>query len=182
MASQELKTRVIHICSDVEDFYESYNIELIEDEQELKDYISGIGDLKRNFRRIYSELKIAEGDNFARNFPHFEKDLHELTDSFKTASQKLSDLRYNGKLLETQKLENDTSQQFDVEQERLNQAKLEDEKRIEDLMTCAKSLYVEIEVRYKSLSNKCKVNIDELDAYEILDLMKREHNLHTELR
>ena len=50
MASQELKTKVIHICSDVEDFYESYDVSDIDEEQDLQEYISRIGDLKRNFR------------------------------------------------------------------------------------------------------------------------------------
>ena len=175
MASEELKTRVIHICSDVEDFYDSYDIELMDDEHDLQDYISRISDLKRHFRRIYSELKVAEGPNFANNFPNFEKDLNGLTDLFKAASKKLSDLRKGDK-------QNEISKQNNFEQQLSDQAKLEEEKRRNDIMSCAKSLFVEIEVRYKSLKKKFDKKIEELDAYEILDLKKREDNFHTELR
>ena len=97
MASQELKTKVIHICSDVEDFYDSYDLSVIDDEQDLQEYISRIGDLKRNFRRVYAELKTAEGTDFAKNFPNFEKDLKELNETFKIASEKLSNIRKESK-------------------------------------------------------------------------------------
>ena len=144
MASQELKTKVIHICSDVEDFYDSYDVSDIDEEQDLQEYISRIGDLKRNFRRVYAELKTAEGTDFAKNFPNFEKDLKELNETFKIASEKLSNIRKEGKT--------DVSKQDELKKKRLEQAELEDKKRLDDMKNCVNSLFIEIDVQYKSLT------------------------------
>ena len=73
MASQEVGTQAIHISSDLEDFFDSRNIDKIGDEDELKQYIIELGDLKRNFRRICHKLKYSEGDDFAVKYPDFDK-------------------------------------------------------------------------------------------------------------
>ena len=89
MASQDLDRQAIHISSDLEDFFDSYNIENIDEVDELKQYIIELGDLKRNFRRICHELKFAEGDKFVTKYPDFDQNLNSLTEKFKVASEKL---------------------------------------------------------------------------------------------
>ena len=55
---------------------------------ELKQYITELGDLKRNFRRICHELKLAEGDNFVTKYPDFDQNLNSVTEKFEAASEK----------------------------------------------------------------------------------------------
>ena len=123
MASQELKRQAIHITSDLEDFCDSYNIDEIEDEDELKQYIIELGDLKLNFRRICHQLKSAEGDDFATKYPDFDEDLILLIEKFKKANEKLS-------VIKKKKLENDAfgiqllEKEQQVQEEREKQEKI----------------------------------------------------------
>ena len=58
----EVARLAINSRSDVEDLFESYVIEELEDEDELSDYLTKIDVVKRDFRRIHSQLKAIEGD------------------------------------------------------------------------------------------------------------------------
>ena len=75
MANEELRLHVINISSDIEDFYDSYQLEELIEVDELENYLSKLGDMKRNFRRIHSQLKLAEGENFSVNYSKFDTTL-----------------------------------------------------------------------------------------------------------
>ena len=56
-AMEDLKTQSIKICSDIEDFDESYNLEDITEDYELEQYVSELKILKQEYRRIHKLLK-----------------------------------------------------------------------------------------------------------------------------
>ena len=56
MANDKLRVMSINIGSDIKDFFESYSIDLITDEYELDNYISKIENLKREHRRIHTQI------------------------------------------------------------------------------------------------------------------------------
>ena len=178
----DLKTQVIHIQSDVEDFFDSYDIYLLDDEDELYDYVTKLGEIKRDFRRIYTELKTLEGENFTTNHPDLERSLYELTETFKNANKRLTDRKKLKKQTELERLENEAYDRKVAEERRLSEEKFAEERRMDELMNCAENLHFEIDVRYKTFTKKCKIDVTELSDHEILDLKKREDNLHTELR
>ena len=94
----EVTRLAINSQSDVEDLFESYVIEELEDEDELSDYLTKIDVVKRDFRRIHSQLKAIEGDeDFQKKYPYYDKDLATLNTSFKEVSKKLADIRKNRK-------------------------------------------------------------------------------------
>ena len=94
----EVARLAINSQSDVEDLFESYVIEELEDEDELSDYLTKIEVVKRDFRRIHSQLKAIEGDeDFQKKYPYYDKDLATLNTSFKEVSKKLADLRKKSK-------------------------------------------------------------------------------------
>ena len=182
MESKELKTQAIHIYSDLEDFFDSYDIRELDEVDELQDYVAKIGDLKRNFRRIHSELKVALGEEFKTEYPEFDNTSNELSEKFKIANKKLTDLKKETKINEQAKTDKDMYELKLAEEYRQSQAKLENEKKIVDLIKCAENLHFEIKVRYDIFYKKCSVDVSALNNYEVLDLKKREDNLHTELR
>ncbi len=69
-----------------------------------------------------------------------------------------------------------------AEEDRVSKEKIAEEKRVQDLIDCAKNLHFEIKTRYTMFSGKCNVNISDLNDFEILSLKKREEDLHVELR
>ena len=62
MATPDLRVQAIHITSDIEDLFDSYQIENLTEEDGLNDYITKLGEAMKSFRRIHTRLKIAEGD------------------------------------------------------------------------------------------------------------------------
>ena len=64
-----LQVQAINALSDVEDFLETFLIDELSSEGELKEYISKLEVVKRDFRRVLSQLKVAEGDEFEKNIP-----------------------------------------------------------------------------------------------------------------
>ena len=60
-ASSDLHTQAIHINTDIDDLFESYDIGELCDEDELVDYLAKIEDLKKQFRRVYAEIRNLEG-------------------------------------------------------------------------------------------------------------------------
>ena len=87
MACNELQVQVI-VSSDMEDLFESYQIDDLIELGELNEFLCKIGDIKREFRRIHAQLKITEGDNYGRVYPDYEKQLKELNNKFNTANKK----------------------------------------------------------------------------------------------
>ena len=93
MKNQDLQMQAINISSDIEDLLESYEIEKLTELDELNKFISLIGDMKREYRRIHAQLKIAEGENYNTAYPNYQKKLNELIENFKTANDKLNGLK-----------------------------------------------------------------------------------------
>ena len=62
MAGRDLERSAVHVKSDLDDFFDTYDITTLVDEDEIIPYITELGDLKRNFRRVFSELKMVEGE------------------------------------------------------------------------------------------------------------------------
>ena len=122
--------------------------------------------MKRNFRRICHELKFAEGDKFVTKYPDFDQNLNSLTEKFKVASEKLG-------VIKKINFENDP---LGKQEERENQ------KKRNDLMSCASNLHFEIKIRYETFHRKCSVEVDNLDDFEVLELEKHKGDFHLELR
>ena len=182
MANKDLERGAIHVKSDLEDFFDTFDITTLVEEDEIVPYIAELGDLKRNFRRVFSELKVAEGENFETKYPKYEQDMLYYNGKFKDASSKLSDLKSKRKTAEEEKLKIDTAAELKfVADERNVQIDLE-QKKIKDLFDCADNLKFEIQVRYDTFHNKCSMNLDDLNDYEILDMKKCEGDRHLELR
>ena len=106
MASEDLRMQAINVGSDIEDLFESYEIDSLTELSEINDFVCKIGDMKRNFRRIHAQLKSVEGENYGTLYPDYENRLKELTENFKAANEKLSALRKadKGKLEEVENL------------------------------------------------------------------------------
>ena len=167
MANNDLKRSAIHVKSDLDDFFDTYDLTTLVEQDEVTVFINELGGLKRNFRRIFSEIKEAEGDDFDTKYPDFEKDLLFYNVKLKDANCKLSSLKMKTKLAEA---------------ERNAQIDLEKQKKINGILDCAENLKFEIKVRYDTFHNKCSVNLDNLNDYEILDIKKCEGDRHIELR
>ena len=90
--SKNLQEQVIDINSDIEDFLESYLLQNLVEEEELCDYIDTLSDIKKEYRKVYTKLKLVEGD-FDNKYPNYQKDLDGLNECFKTANGKLSNVR-----------------------------------------------------------------------------------------
>ena len=99
----ELQMKAIDIGSDVEDFFDSYVLDELNEEEELREYVEKLDTLKREFRRVHSQLKRSEGENFSTTYPEFDNYLKRLTEDFKTANKKLSESRALNKANETQR-------------------------------------------------------------------------------
>ena len=311
MANQELQKQAINISSDIEDLMESYEIEKLTELDELDKFVTLIGDMKRDYRRIHAQLKIAEGENYHKAYPNYQNQLNELIENFKEANEKINalkraerekheELEYSKRNLEHEKfiqqteainikleesklqckyewdffirqvnreiencdwtlvneceeikisiakfesrLENfykicsevnvsfrEKATEFEFPgksdefilsvREKINSGKIriqelikenemrlkqklewdirekelaekirregeltQENKKIKDLISCADSLYFELETRYDTLKGKCSADVNKLNDYEILDLKKREEGFHMELR
>ncbi len=58
MADKNLERDAIYAQSDLEDFFDTFDITTLGEEDEIGLYITELGDLKRKFRRVFSELKV----------------------------------------------------------------------------------------------------------------------------
>ena len=88
MANQELQMKAINISSDIDDIFESYQIDNLNNAEDLSEFITKIAETKRNFRRIHSQLKATDGQNYGELYPNFDLQLNELSESFRIASKK----------------------------------------------------------------------------------------------
>ena len=94
----DLATLVIDIRSDVDDLSDSYDINELSDEEELSNYQAKLETVKRNFRRIHAQIKSNEGEEaFQKKYPYYDEDLASLTEKFKSATKKLSEVRKRNK-------------------------------------------------------------------------------------
>ena len=73
-----LQVQAINALSDVEDFLETFLIDELLSEGELKEYVSRLEVVKRDFRRVFSQLKVAEGEDFEKKYPSFNSTLDDL--------------------------------------------------------------------------------------------------------
>ena len=85
--------QAVNISSDVEDFFESYNLDDLSNDDELQQYVTEISELKRDFRRVHAQLKTVQGKDFEKNHPTYQTDLSQLNSQFQKANNKLSSLR-----------------------------------------------------------------------------------------
>ena len=75
MPNHDLQAEVVNITNDVEDLFDSYKVENLTEEDELNEFVIKIGDIKRDFRRIHAQLKIAEGEDFENKYSGYEEQL-----------------------------------------------------------------------------------------------------------
>ena len=144
MVTTDLRVHALHITSEIEELFDSYQIENLTEEDGLNDYITKLGEAKRSFRRIHARLKIAEGDVFNENYPNYDNKLKDINKKFKLANSKLIDLRRASqtkkeegeklcKDLETKKLLRELSAMRNVSDEKRLHIKLEWEFWIEQI-------------------------------------------------
>ena len=88
-----LHARTVDSCSDVDDFLSSYTLDELSGEDELQDYVTKVEVLKRDFRRVHSQIKDADEEGFPAKYPYYTDKLEELTKLFKDANTKLTNLR-----------------------------------------------------------------------------------------
>ena len=115
MACNELQVQAINVSSDMEDLFESYQIDDLIELGELNEVLCKIGDIKREFRRIHAQLKITEGDNYGRVYPDYKKQLKELNNKFNTANKKSSAVKRADK----EKLEEVERRRTELESEKI---------------------------------------------------------------
>ena len=81
------------IYSDVEDFFESYDLETMSSCDDLEKYVEKIGELKQEFRRVHYHLRLADLENFETTYPKYPGTLQKLSNHFKRANVKVSTLK-----------------------------------------------------------------------------------------
>ena len=67
MANNDLKRSAIHVKSDLDDFFDTYDLTTLVEQDEVTVFINELGELKRNFRRIFSEIKRLKGTTLILN-------------------------------------------------------------------------------------------------------------------
>ena len=66
------RLNAVNINSDVEDFFDSYELGLLVSIDELEDYLGKIESLKQKFRRVHSQLKTFLGEDALKIFERAE--------------------------------------------------------------------------------------------------------------
>ena len=111
----DITKQAINIYSDVEDFFDSFEIENLNELEDVEKYVDGIRSLKQEFRRIHSHLKKSDEDNFSTTYPDYLKKLELLKTNMKVASDKLTTIKNDEKL----KRDQIDQKRANLEQERL---------------------------------------------------------------
>ena len=124
-----LDIQAINASSDFEDFLDSYDIDNLEDEEELSEYLNKIGEIKRTFRRVYAQIKITEGEGFDAKYPNYDNERQEISVVFQEANKKLTELKKTNKA----KTSAEIKIRNDLEAEKLAQ-EMASIKRLEDEM------------------------------------------------
>ena len=115
----KLKIMSSNIMSDIDDCFETYQLELIKEESDLASYVDELKTLKREHRRIHTQLKGLEGDNFQTVCPDYEKQKKQISDSFTVANEELSKVRKT----KMEKIESENEKRVQLEMEKLAQEK-----------------------------------------------------------
>ena len=63
----------------------------------MQEIIIKVDGLKREYRRVHTQLKRLDEQKFATDYPDYDDGLRKLTESFKIASKTLNDLRMQNK-------------------------------------------------------------------------------------
>ena len=126
----DLDIQALNASSDFDDFLDSYNIGGLVDEDELSEYVNRIGEIKRTFRRVYTQIKKTEGEGFDTKYPNYDNELRDISVKFQEANKKLSELRKEKKAQSAseEKIRNDLETEKLV-QEMAAMKKLGEEKR-----------------------------------------------------
>ena len=117
MCGPRMACSELQVQADMEDLFESYQIDDLIELGELNEFLCKIGDIKREFRRIHTQLKITEGDNYGRVHLDYKKQIKELNNKFNTANKKLSAV----KRVDKEKLEEVERWQTELESEKIKQ-------------------------------------------------------------
>ena len=89
----DLDIQALNASSDFDDSLDSYNIGELVYEDELSEYVNRIGEIKRTFRRVYTQIKKTEGEGFDTKYPNYDNELRDISVKFQEANKKLSELR-----------------------------------------------------------------------------------------
>ena len=164
----ELNTKVVEICSDVDDFLASYILEELTEEEEVKNYVLKLEGLKRDFRRVHSQVKTLEGTDFPTKYPYYDQRLTELTEIFKAANKKLSVLKAQSKAeeklresevinsqVDKEKLRCQTERKFFIDQAQweINDFEWDEIKDLEEIRNLISTFEARLDNFYKICSN-----------------------------
>ena len=141
--AEKLKIASVNINSDVEDFFESYLLEQLTDEDEIRQYVNKLENLKLEHRRIHAQIKEKDSEKFQNLYPNYEQQKIRLAEAFENAKQLVTQIRKenNGKLqtenkfkanLEIEKIKQETAK-AELENERIKQEKLKYDLEVENL-------------------------------------------------
>ena len=135
--------------------------------EQIKMHIDHFQNRSDKFLEICSELDVAYGhEDHGLNLEN-AKLRHDIRCLLETGNEKLYQIDADNK---------------SVELERAASAEAEKRLKQESLLTCAKDLKHEIDIRHDSLVKRLSVDFDKLSDFEILDLKKQVSSVHTELR
>ena len=157
--------------------------ESLTDIDEVKQYISTFEGHLNQCYEICSELEIygdqvKEFDFTVRN----EKLIHFIKDKIQMGKDRVIFLKNEKERLEIERLQKEEIEKNLAESNRIQHEKTLERQKNMELLICAKNLHFEISTRHTIFMSKCSIDLNTLNDFEILDLKKREENLHVELR
>ena len=137
-----------------------------------------------SFYKICSDLDGFYGDEVVELGFKVENDklISSLREEINKGKFRFAELREEKELLLKEKLEKEDKEKELAEVSRLEQEETAEKARVHELLSCAKDLHHEVKARYSTFEGKCKIDVSKLSDYEVLELKKREDNLHIELR
>ena len=154
---EKLKIMSLNIKSDIDDFFETYSIGSLSDESDLLVYVDELKILKREHRRIHTQLLEIEGDNFDTAYPDYALQKKLVSDAFTEASDKLSAVRKS----KTDKAESERKLIAKIELEKLAQEKAMADLQLERLRDEVENQ--KISTQQKLLAEqerlKCELNV-----------------------
>ena len=90
----DLENQAVDLESDIDDFFDSHQVENLSSIDDLEDYCKVLGGLKQRYRRIYAHLKRGETEeSFGEKYPSYSSVLEKLSNHFKVGNEKLISLR-----------------------------------------------------------------------------------------
>ena len=169
---EKLRIMSLNIKSDIDDFLETYSINSLSDESNLMVYVDELKILKREHRRIHTQLSVIEGENFETAYPDYACQKKLVADAFTEANDKLSEIRKARADLEFEKLAQEKAR-ADLELEKLreeaeyrknsaDQKLLADQERLRCELNVFKD-NVEIEIEEVDLISLSASDLSEID-------------------